>query len=455
MCDGPVPQAYFSLAGAVVAFFEKMPAKAISEESFAVWMLLSVSYTKSRDDLVFRDRHQRQGDAYVEIELPAAVAEGFKTARRRKVLERAVGFYRDVFAKRLVVIPSSQRKGGRTKSHRVFQRLVRWAEHQRYWESVVERRHDGGDKLPDVRVEKALQRRAEPHTFSKGSGSPAIIEKAGRLWLVTHDGVAPVPEEFSLSDCVGCLPLLACTPSDQRFNDEMITPLADLLDSAGERYQGLRRCGLDPDRWFDEPKPTTNQLRALVKLSLAIRDDPEFHPGSSLLEDAIAAHWATTPIPAVSLEEFLRSAWGQEFIKMFSGGKKRHIEVPYFDDETNEVIDDLAALEDEQGDEPEPTRTSARKMKMLIDEMVVKDWLSEAEARYLKMSVLEGSSDATILQDATIQAELDAWAARRDDGEGTLISVYGRRVAALETFKKAVRVTLQEYLRSGEENSNG
>jgi hypothetical protein len=191
MSDGPVPKAYFSLAAAVIAYFERMPADAINGETFSVWMLLSLSYMNSKDNLLFRDRHQKQSDAYIEIEVPVSVAENFKSARRRKILERAFGFYRDVIVKRLVVIPATARNGGRTKSHLIYQKLVRWAEQDRYRSASVKRGYNLGDRLPDGRTEKALMARMENQSFSKGSGSAAIVGHAKDKELQQRDDHPP------------------------------------------------------------------------------------------------------------------------------------------------------------------------------------------------------------------------------------------------------------------------
>jgi hypothetical protein len=228
----------------------------------------------------------------------------------------------------------------------------------------------------------------------------------------------------------------------------MIIPLAELLDSAGDRYGYLRRCGLDPDRWFDEPKPTTNQLRALAKLSLAIRNDPGFHPDSSLLEDLIAAHWGQTSVPAIGIDDFLQSTWGQEFIKMFPGTKKRIVEVPYFDDECNDLIKELAVLEEELGDEPEPARASTRKLREMIDEMIEKDWFSDAEALYLKLSVIEGLSDWDIMENEYIKAARDTLSSESEGEQDSRAIAYARRRSAYSNFKAIAQIKMREYIRT-------
>jgi len=433
------PEAYFFLAGAIIRFFEKMDSADATRENFAIWMLLALSRTNARDSLLFRDFNLNQKEQYSEITVPDAIVKGAGLPRQRRIHTKAFGYMADVGGKRLIVVPASKRKGGRSKAHLAYEKMVRWSEDDGFCNAKVQRNQEAPASSIDHAIAKALQERADGETFSKGSGSPALIEEMGRLWLLTDIEGNQLAEEFSLDDIVACLPIpLRVSAENRAFNDEMLLPLAELLDSAGERYQSLRRCGLDPDQWFHEEMPTINQLRHLIKLGEKIKNDPGFHP-DSYMGDAISAHWGENPVPKIALEEFLESAWGREFMDTFAGGKKRRPDEAFFDDEFYAMAQQI----EETDDLDDVPKQSPKKVNSLIKALVKANWLNEAEARYLSLAVFDRATDSELLGDETILAHLDR---DMDNAEtNSQISRYYIQKEGLSAMKMLVRAKIREY----------
>ena len=81
----------------------------------------------------------------------------------------------------------------------------------------------------------------------------------GPLWLSIPGCAAELAEELTLWDCLAALPV----PVERDLDEASLYRLNRVLESLNERYALLRSCGLDPDRWHEDPELSIAGLRAL------------------------------------------------------------------------------------------------------------------------------------------------------------------------------------------------
>ncbi|OAN48665.1 hypothetical protein A6A04_20005 [Paramagnetospirillum marisnigri] len=402
---GRVPIAYYLLAGRVLTFLEKCAGDPnVGENDFAVWMLLNVSQGGLRDRLLFRDRQVKQGDAYFEFEVPAHIASKFGVKRKVSIHTRAIGFVAMAVFKRLIVIASSKRLGGRSKAHLLYNTMLAYS--PKFEDARILRKGGRNDRMSkgSCRITRQIAKRAAGEILSKGSASPSMIKELGKLYLECPEGDVPFPEELGCGDIIDCLPF-PLEISEVPFKKPMIGPFADLLCSAGERYKLLRRCGLDPDQWFDSEEPTTNQMREMIDFGKLVVADAKFHPDSSL-EEVAGAIWRVKPVPKVgSFDDFMGSAWGRRFLETLPATNRLPSAI-LLTDEIDEIAERIEAYEDELGDETRPTRTSIKQLCTLIAELVEKHWLTKVEGYYLHSLVNGVLTIKSALEDKTLRQML-------------------------------------------------
>ncbi|MDO8608680.1 MAG: hypothetical protein Q7R40_19285 [Phaeospirillum sp.] len=442
---GRVPIAYYHLAGRVLTFLEKYAGDPyVGENDFAVWMLLNVSQGSLRDGLLFRDRQVKQGDAYIEFEVPAHIASKFGVKRKVSIHTRAIGFVAMAVFKRLIVIASSKRLGGRSKAHLLYNSMLAYS--PKFEDAKILRKAGRNERKSkgSCRITRQIAKRAAGESLSKGSASPSMIKELGKLYLECPEGDVPFPEELGCGDIIDCLPF-PLEFADVPFKKPMIGPFADLLCSAGERYKLLRRCGLDPDQWFDSEEPTTNQMREMIDFGKLVVADAKFHPDSSL-EEVAGAIWRVRPVPKVgSFDDFMGSAWGRRFIETLPVTNRLPSAI-LLTDEIEKIADQIQAYEDDLGDEVRPTRTSIKQLCTLIAELVEKQWLRKTEGYYLHSLVSGILTTKSGLEDKTLRKLLI-----EESGEPDGETYFQKEMCVTEWFNTLRRlsiVKLNAYLES-------
>ncbi|NJD08316.1 MAG: hypothetical protein FIA97_17740 [Methylococcaceae bacterium] len=91
----------------------------------------------------------------------------------------------------------------------------------------------------------------------------------GPLWLSVGGDRTEVPEEMSLDNVIDAAPL-PLQPGFQQ-DKEFAKRLLRVIEALNERYMQLRACGLKPEIWLGQERPSINQLAELRSLRLAVQ----------------------------------------------------------------------------------------------------------------------------------------------------------------------------------------
>ena len=175
----------------------------------------------------------------------------------------------------------------------------------------------------------------------------------GPLWLGAAGERAEVPEEMSLDNVIEAAPL----PFRQGFHQdkEFAKRLLRVIEALNERYMQLRACGLKPETWLAQDRPSINQLAELRSLRLAVQrlEQQGISPVPAFQQafaEGLAAAGGKKFGEFSSFEEFFDDAVGVEMTRRGSlaaaaGERNRPVAVALDD------ADDEPELEQEDEDE--------------------------------------------------------------------------------------------------------
>ena len=210
--------------------------------------------------------------------------------------------------------------------HLLFERNCQLNEDSATWSAAVVGRDPtaagvDGD-IPSATL-NALKRQLQRLGDGYGDISKRRQAEFGRLWLSLHRGRAEVPEEMSVDDVVDASPL----PLQDGFHKdkEFTKRLLRVIEALNERYMQLRACGLKPDEWLAQDRPSINQLAELRGLRLqAQRYEQEGLALHAAYERAfgegLAANGGKKFGGFTGFEEFLQDAVGVEMMRLVASG---------------------------------------------------------------------------------------------------------------------------------------
>jgi len=137
--------------------------------------------------------------------------------------------------------------------------------------AAITRRPPGAAAAPERlgKTGRILQQQVSRLGDRYGDISVRRRAEFGPLWLAVADAFVEVPEEMSLDNVVEAAPL----PLQARFHQdkEFAKRLLRVIEALNERYMQLRACGLKPDVWLAQERPSINQLAELRTLRLAVQ----------------------------------------------------------------------------------------------------------------------------------------------------------------------------------------
>ncbi len=280
----------------------------------------SHSYVKK---LLFRDFSATKDTLWHTFHLPATEGDPACTIN---IHDEAITYLSSVLERRLTLAQNLKDKP--TNTHAL---LEIWSQHSALhadWKSAHAHRqsnvqsenedrsyfHDTAQKLAEQRSSLGLEYSEISHRRR---------EQYGPIWLIVSDCRAEVPEELSLFNVLGALPL----PLGSGFANEKTVQksLVRVLDSLNERYKLLRSAGLPPYIWLDRTHPPI----AVLRESKRLRTDADGYIKTGEAVDILSAYRKAFEarlknenrkklVGCTNFDEFAQTEFGMTMLKYFA-----------------------------------------------------------------------------------------------------------------------------------------
>ncbi|WP_028880654.1 hypothetical protein [Terasakiella pusilla] len=259
-----IPKAYFMLANAILEFIDKTKDEAVfDEELYMLWMLDVLSQPRCVRDLLFRVNPKEHTQDTLPLAITSERHRNLLNKNRIFVHAQAMGYLRCGVEPTLSV--RNLTNAGLSKAHFLYAEYAKHVHDDNWIKSSIGRKK-GEIRIPVKSPEKEIQSRFFPRLsqeYPKGSASPKALEELGKVILDLETSDLTLPEEMSVKDVLNAAPKASLAEREE--TRELKNYIVNTLDSAGERYSALRRCGLDPNDWYSAPEPSISTLREFAK----------------------------------------------------------------------------------------------------------------------------------------------------------------------------------------------
>lgn len=184
-----------------------------------------------------------------------------------KIHDEAITYLSSVLERRLALAQNLKHRP--SNPHLLYETLSHFSTRHSTWQLARTNRHHNYQSAHEDRpyfssvAQRLAEQRAKLAT-KFGAVSQRRRQQYGPIWLVVGDCVTEMPEELSLFNVFGALPLSL----DAKFvgDPQLQKCFSRVLDSLNERYKLLRSCGLKPQIWLDRSGPSIAVLRELKQL---------------------------------------------------------------------------------------------------------------------------------------------------------------------------------------------
>ncbi|MCI4666305.1 MAG: hypothetical protein MRY74_16475 [Neomegalonema sp.] len=225
--------------------------------------------------------------------------------------EDGVARWFDAVMERPLEIHSSR---DRHKAHDLLEALVRRS--PEFGPARLERRPSDSAAAAQGPAQGLYARLAQ---FEKRAPDPAVGRRGaalrreqGPLMLIIGDAAAPTPETLSVWSALSLIPsVMRPLEGDEALAFSYL--MIQLIETADERWNSIRRLGLSPPEWIEDL--SINRARDVGILMSAAGPRPD--------QDALAAAWRRVPVPGFDdLDAFFASDIGRAMCAPVGGGPR-------------------------------------------------------------------------------------------------------------------------------------
>lgn len=325
-------------------------ARARDRVTLAVLLLFSGQSPRSqyyRWNLLFRDFSGQEPDQ--EIPLP--------NGKTTTIPAEAVRYVDEVlWLRRLTLANNLKERPGNI--HLLLERGCQLNAVPSPWEqaAITRQSADPADAPTLGRTARILAQQCKRLGEDYGDISKRRRVEFGPLWLEAGGERAEVPEEMSLDNVIEATPV----PLREGFHQdkEFTKRLLRVIEALNERYMQLRACGLKPETWLAQDRPSINQLAELRSLRLAVQrlEQQGISPAPAFQQafaEGLAAAGGKKFGGFSSFEEFYEDAVGVEMTRRGSvaaAAGERARPVAFALDDDADDAPDLGLEEDDEAD---------------------------------------------------------------------------------------------------------